>query len=398
VKRVKPESAWAAAVAVVLAGFFWFPATDRTALDTFSPSAGGKKAFYTLSQRLLPDVRREVEALDPPEDAGSLVLLGPARYPGPDEWSALHDWVTEGHTLVFVARMDDPAADLGPFGIKVVPRLGSREAEGDEEEADRAPIERPNAPGESSRLEVDPELASGTFDWPSRGWVEASDDNSWTAVRLDGLPQLVYRPIEGGLVVVGASDYLFTNGALVDPDNGLLAFRVLERAAADGALYFNESLNASGAPKVLGLFFESYLRPVTLQLLVGLLLFAWWGSRRFGPPAGATREARRDVTEHAVALGNLYYKVGSGAHSVDSYLDHLRHELRLGYRGPEAEALADSLARRSRIDRKRVVRIVAMARDLGSRPRATAPEAAGAIRALARLRWSVERGDAGHGA
>ena len=130
-------------------------------------------------------------------------------------------------------------------------------------------------------------------------------------------------------IVVVASDYIFTNRSLTADNNGLLAFRILEAAAPLGPVYFDESMNAAGAPQVVGILLEEPFRLMTLQLLMVTFLFGWMASRRFGPLRTSEATARRSLVEHAEALGNLHFKVGSGSSLVTSYLEFFRRELGL---------------------------------------------------------------------
>lgn len=376
---------------LLLSGFYWLPGSGEAVSDSFSVSLSGKKAFFSLAQRLIADVRRNTEKLQPPEDASTFCLIGPARYPDAREWQQLHQWVKGGGTLVFAARYEDPAAELGPFGLKVVPHMKSADIESKEQDTP------PTASGPG--LETDPELAEGRFDWPSEGWIQGASDEAWIPVRLAGLPQVVFQYVGEGEIVVVASDAIFTNGALVTPENGLLAFRILEHAEAGGPLYFDESLNASGPPKVFGLLFDPPLRPITLQAMMAVLLFGWWGSLRFGPPVVLSQTIRRDITEHAVALGNLHFKVGTGGRLVASYLEHFRHELQLNYLAAAGQDIAATLARRSRLDREVTKSALGLASRTASQERVATAQAAAAVRALARIQEKVHRSKgASHGA
>jgi len=369
---------------LLLSGFFWLPGGGQAVSDSFSVSVSGKKAFFSLAERLLADARRNTEKLQPPENAATFCLLGPARYPDAREWQLLHDWVQAGGTLVFAARAEDPAADLGPFGLKVVFQMRGKENESKHQATKEGEKSLP-------ALEVDPELAEGKFDWASQGWIQGEREEAWVPVRSAGLPQVVYQEMGEGEIVVVASDAIFTNGALLTPEAGLLAFRILDYADTGGPLYFDESLNASGPPKVFGLLFDPPLRPITLQALMAVLLFGWWGIHRFGPPVSLSHALRRDVTEHAVALGNLHFKVGTGGRLVASYLEHFRHELRLNYLAAAGQDVAAALSRRARLDREATKNALGLASRTASRERVAPAQAAAAVRGLARILEKVQR-------
>ena len=362
-KRGMTDALWGAAfVALLLFGYGLLPTPGvRAPFDSFSDDAAGKKAFYLVAEELLTEVRRSSDSLIPDdENADTLVMLGPARYPDRAQWQTLYDWVSQGRALVFAARWQDPAVELEPFGIEIVPKTTTPPDDSDNE-----------ANGDGAPDAIDTELVDGTFEWRSQGRVQTTPTGAADAtVELseEGSPQVVWRPIGDGAIVVVASDYIFTNRSLTTDHHGLLAFRILETAAPLGPVYFDETLNAAGAPRVVGILLEEPFRLMTLQLLIVTLLFGWMASRRFGPLRTSAAAARRSLVEHAEALGNLHFKVGSGASLVTSYLEFFRRELGLRHgaggaleRDPAApRASADEMdetlvaARRANLSRGRV--------------------------------------------
>jgi hypothetical protein len=161
-------------------------------------------------------------------------------------------------------------------------------------------------------------------------------------VSAGGYPQVIWQPVGDGIIIVAASDFIFSNLSVIEPANAVLAFRILEQGSPAGTVYFDEGLNQAGAPKVVGVLFEGPLRLPTLQLLVVTLLFGWMVSRRFGPLVRKGRSERRSLVEHAEALGSLHYKVQTGASLLGSYLEYFGRELGLAVRtGPKGRALED---------------------------------------------------------
>ena len=321
-------------LAVLLLGYGFIPSPcGDQGLDSFNEDGGGKKAFYLLTQSLLPDVGRNAEGLIPQDDnADTLVLLGPARYPDRAQWQTLYDWVAEGRSLVFATRYMDPAVDLGPFGLEVKPYLDwltddeSDNGEGDE--ADAEATEPEPVPADASLTE----LVSGNVDWRTNGYVAFTSPDATIEVSEEGYPQVVRLPVGDGVIVVSASDFIFSNRSLATKgDNGLLAFRLIETAVPLGPVYFDEAMNAAGAPKVVGMLFEEPFRVLTIQLLIVVLLYGWMSSRRFGPPASPVDPARRSLLEHARALGNLHFKIKTGGQVVATYMELFRRELGLRY-------------------------------------------------------------------
>jgi hypothetical protein len=297
---------------LVAAGFGLVPLPrGREGADSFDADGGGKKAFYDFASRLLPDVRRSSRGLVPDDpDADVVVLLGPARYPDRSQWQTLHDWVSRGNAVLFAARWQDPAVDLAPFGIEVVPTI-----EEDSEE----------------KSQVETELLAGDVDWRSLGEVRFADEDAWVVVSLEGSPQVVWQAVGEGAIVVAASDFVFTNLSLTKEENGLLGFRILETTSPTGTVHFDEGLNEAGAPRVVGVLFEPPFRLVVVQLLVIALGFVWMAGRRFGPIEVEGRAVRRSLVEHAEALGILHYRARTGSRLVGSYLEHFRKDLGLSH-------------------------------------------------------------------
>ena len=366
-KRPMIDVLWATAfVALVLLGYGLIPTPGgRAPVDSFSKDAAGKKAFFLIVEELLSEVARSSDSLIPDdENADTLIMLGPARYPDRAQWQTLYDWVSQGRALVFAARWQDPAVELEPFGIEVVPKT--------------------SAPKNGQPIET--ELVDGEFEWRSQGEVRTTPTGAADAtVELSegGSPQVMWRPIGDGAIVVIASDYIFTNRSLTADNHGLLAFRILETAAPSGPVYFDETMNAAGAPRVVGILLEEPFRLMTLQLLIVTLLFGWLVSRRFGPLRTSGAAARRSLVEHAEALGNLHFKVGSGASLVASYLEFFRRKLGLRH-GAGGALERDPAATRAHAEEMDQTLLAARSPNL-SRDRV-----AEAVTFLARLRDSSE--------
>jgi hypothetical protein len=370
--------------------------------DTYSSSFGGKKAFFDLASTLFPAVSRSTENLIPHEGVDTLVVLGPTRYPSQVQWLMLRDWVSEGHALIFAARWQDPEVDLGPFGIQVEAFYGydaeAEEAEASEGGRDEGQAEEeaeppPLPPGAD---EVETDLAGGELEWASFAGIAGDYSPEEIMVSLGGSPQVVWQSVGEGFLVVASSDYIFNNVSLTQGNNGVLAFRILELGYPAETIYFDESLNSAGGPKVVGLLFDDPFRPLTLQLLVFAVLFAWRGSRRFGPSRAERKTVHRSLTEHAAALGNLHFKAGSAGGVVASYLEYFRHELSLQYRKAEE---AQTLAARTGSEVDQVSHLMKNAAQAVKNPNLPRSKAAWLVRSLASLKAKAEHWKgASHGA
>ena len=98
----------------------------------------------------------------------------------------------------------------------------------------------------------------------------------------------------------------------------------------------DESLNVSGTPKVVGLLLNPLFKPLTVQLLIGLVIFGWWRSRRFGPLASETVKARHNIVDHTDSVGALHFKSRDGSSALRSYMRQFFSELKLkSFKGRE---------------------------------------------------------------
>jgi hypothetical protein len=234
-------------------------------------------------------------------------------------------------------------------------------------------------------------MADPNFTWKTEGAVDAPD--SEVLVKSGDRPQAARIRYGAGTIVLSASDFIFSNAALFEREkrNGLLAVKLLEAAGASDDVLFDESLNATGTPRVVGVLLDPALRPTTVQLLVILVIFGWRGNRRFGGLLPKAAPARHDVADHTNSLGNLYYKAHHSKGVLREYLEQLRTELRLRYSaGHEKRALA-SIAQKAQLPVDEVQRLLTEADAATRKPKLTRREAANAIRKLAHLRQAARK-------
>jgi hypothetical protein len=203
--------------------------------------------------------------------------------------------------------------------------------------------------------------------------------------------------------VVAASDQIFSNRVLAsrEDDSALLAYRIVEAAGPGRPVWFEEYLNTVGTSKVVGILLDPEFRHLTLQLGLLLLLFAWWGFRRFGPVQGAPKAERRSIVEHAVALGNLHFKAGTGGRLVGAYLDYFERETGLldflrrpagATRGERIRRAAARLGHGTGTDPEKVGAVLLAAERARRRTNLTAAEALRRIRPLVTLKRRYREG------
>ncbi|MFQ5732491.1 MAG: DUF4350 domain-containing protein [Planctomycetaceae bacterium] len=342
-RHLRTDLTWSAVLILLLVGHFWFPqfGTGR-GHDSYSIDAEGKKAFYRLVQAD-PEghnhsTRRNTDPLARvlnPHTFSSrmrepvLCLLGPARYPNAAEWDALLKWVSSGGRLIVAARDAKPEFAIEDLGVKVV-RLRN-EFDADSDQIDTNLIHR------------------GHIVWKSRARIVATA-RSRSRLSARNSTQVVSCDHGSGVVVVVATDFPFSNEAIAyaDYSNAVLALRMLEAAghAEDNEFIFDESLNASGTPKAVGLLLNPLFKPLSVQMLMGVVLFCWWRSRRFGPLLPPQTVARRNIVDHTDSVGLLLFRAGDGTTALRAYLRQLFAELKMKAHKGREDRVIDPLAHR----------------------------------------------------
>ncbi len=401
-RRYALDGFWLAAVLVVGSMQYWFP-NVRPGIphDSYSTEAEGKKAFYLLLRREAEQrghyAARSFQALDQSvagisarevptrldlSEPPALCLLGPHRYPTNEEWIPILEWVKAGGTLVFAARDNRPNLTLKPLNIAIKPL-------GDLEEADRVP--------DDSGLVRTTLLEEGNLYWETGGWIDAP--NAQPVVQFGGTVQAAVQEYGFGRVIVIATDYPFSNQSLAWEDNSVLAYALIHARPRNpiqpqppvSRVYLDESLNATGIPKIVGVLLDPRLRPLTIQFATLGLVFAWWRSRRFGPLLPAPVPPRRNIVDHTDALGVHAYRTKDGPGMLRAYLRQLRMELKL--HGPSAneDRILEPIARRLNRSPRVIKRVLRQADKASKARKLRRRHAAEAIRRLALLRHAATR-------
>lgn len=378
---------WLALLAALLLFQVWFPFSGPGLVnDTYSVEISGRRAVYELAEKRFASVSRNhdpllkaVRDLDPESEA--LCVLGPARYPTPDEWNALKEWVGNGGRMLI-------AAPLKANKSFEIPGLNARVEmpEADMEEMLKSMMELQNStPGLKSRMLA----GKPEFRWVSAGKV-VSPSGSDVLLESDEGDQAVRIRYGQGWFVVVASDYIFTNASLnrAETVNPYVAYRLLKTVGGDRGVVFDEALNAASQPTVEGLLLSDAVRPATLQVCALLVVFSWAGTRRFGGLLPRTTQPRHDIVDHTDALGNLYFKKNDSAGALRRYFEQWRHDLKLGTQRKDA-AQIERLARRTDRSPGFVKRLVTDTEAALANPRLTRRDAARQIARLADFRTAV---------
>ncbi len=375
----RTEYTWILLTGIILTmTIWWFPGAGSITTDTFSVAHGGKKAFYQSLQRLESNVARSTDELVPNPGAGDRILiLGPARYPTDKEWEQLREDVEQGGTVIFAASDAEPFLKIEQFGLEIVAidedAPASTYSKVPNPTTSTAPTANTPTPTtgtpttppattppanktipvlmqlemESEELIADSVLIDQKVNLKTKAKIKYADsaDTPWEVlVTVDGKTQVILRDLGQGQIMFISTDEMFSNEAMTHPDQALLAYRIIEATPTWGMTWFDETLNSSGVPKVLGILFDPLFRAVTLQLILIAVLFGWSGSLRYGPAAPPISGKRRSIVEHAEALGILYYRSKAGSHAVESMHEYLNLQLRnlygVGFKVDNASALA----------------------------------------------------------
>lgn len=364
------------AALAVLALHFWFPDFGGGVLhNTYSTTAEGQRAFYRLVQSqaawTLRNSRPLTRALPEHAVGGTLCILGPERWPTHQEWDAILDWVADGGQLLFAFR-EEAEQQIPRINVRYIPREGS-------------------GPPDDSLPPQTTLVDSREIAWWTDGRLLAPQGR--LLVAYDDTPQAVVVAHGAGRIVVSASSLVFSNQLLTYGDNPALAYRLLEACGDVEDVTFDESLNETGTPKTVGLLFDAELRPLTLQLILLCVLYAWWNNRRFGPLERSSVQARHNIVDHTDNVGLGYWRSRDGAGVLRAFLRTLLSELRTAMSGVAANAALEAAARR--LNRP----VASLRQDLQAAQRAAKKtdldrrQAARFIRRLAAVRLAVLRRD-----
>lgn len=320
---------------------YWFPRFDMSPHeDTYSVEIGGRNAFYQLCDRRFGTVRRNFTSLTTAllrlDERAVLCIVGASRSPTEAEWTAIAEWVARGGRLIYAAPLEEPGDECAAFELTIHGPGSSQSGTKAARQSNllqRAKLdERP----------VTTKLAEGDrVRWKTRGKISVRSSRAKTVVEQKESLQGVRVAHGVGVAIILASDYIFSNESLADSrsDNAPLAFHLVESLReSDDVLWFDESLNVTGHPRVVGIVLHDIIRPVTLQAVLLLLLFAWQGRTPFGPTLAPVLNPRRDIAAHTDALGTQYYRVENGVEVFRAYATMFCSEFRLRVDGPAVVA------------------------------------------------------------
>lgn len=311
-------------VAVVVVGVVLIgaPAGPRPPLDPSSNDPLGTRALVLLVEEL----GAEVEVSDKAPGAGddvALVLDDDLGEAGRDDVEA---WVEAGGTLVVA----DPMSLLHPFPVEAVGGLGLLQAPFDGTCAlpALASVAKVEPPGGSIGYELVPG-SEGCF---------RRDGAAYVAVATQG---------EGNVVAVGGAG-LFTNQALGDADNAVLAAALLAPRAGTTVAFLRPPAPGGGDDDLSDLV-GANVKASMAQLAVAFGVYVLWRARRLGSPVAEPQPVALASSDLVAAVANLLQQARHHDAAAGLVGDDLRRRLgeRLGLGGdaPAAQVAAVAAVR-----------------------------------------------------
>lgn len=290
---------WLTAVGLlILLQFWWLPGSPGTPDDSYSAAVGGKRGLYETLKVLSGDgliapVRRETDEFIP-DDASTLLIIGPDRSPDEREERELASFVANGGRLLITPGWSVPGLNITALGVQThdggfsedsdepvelppatvppepadstdqpqltaeaeedstVPPEAARTPpsnEADDEvrstenqsEAERVVRERSRVPtavesGNASELrvasvQVTSPLMPDSVSWRTRAALSVTQPTAEVlVVTAQGVTQAASWSYGNGRVLVSASPDVFSNSSFLFPESAELAIRLIEHA------------------------------------------------------------------------------------------------------------------------------------------------------------------------
>jgi hypothetical protein len=342
---------------------------DREGWDD-SPS--GQAGVLDLLKRYGFEARERLAPLAKIGSTGSsgagpdIVVLLPEIEVPKEDWAKLDSWVTDGGTLIVAGA----SRELPPW---LPVKLSTKAA------TVSAPITVPAQPepwftGKTVLVPPGPSLEITRAAAPPVRSGAADDDGDdgdddepppglWPLLERAGHPCAAEGFHGDGRVVVLADERLFTNAALLVPDDAALVADLLRR---DGQrLELADELTGLVSPNPLASVSRGRLAPALAQLALLVVLFFCYRGAHFGRPRDPLLARRRAFAEHARAVGVQYARGRAARHALWLYggyaLERLRERLHLAG-GKSLSSVAEAVATRTGRPLGEVMRVLVEAR------------------------------------
>ncbi|CAN5482161.1 DUF4350 domain-containing protein [soil metagenome] len=310
------------ALLLLLVGFaaLFSGANPARAYDLDGSGADGLRALRLWLEKMDYTVERMGNrhfAL--PEDV-SLLFVYPNFQPFTgEEATLLHDWVSNGHTLILIGPTDREAALMETFGVAIV---------FNDQFMQTATQQQPLLPASDATFRQ-------FVTFSNLNLAEAPDAVTVLATE-DQAPLVAVRRLGRGTVWHLTEDFALTNEQLHDKNVAALVPALLRTAATSSKLLFDTyhlygaDLQDSSDQQITTLQEWLYGTPfgwATLFTLGAILLYLILQGQRLGPALpmqNATR--RREAAEYVAAMATLYRR----AHQRQAVAQHHKRRLKLG--------------------------------------------------------------------
>jgi hypothetical protein len=289
-------SAVAAAALATLAALWFFDNFERVPVKTHEGmQKEARRNPYLAAERLFSRLGRTVTrishsaALDTLDEDGVLILeQGHQRPIDPKRAERLLEWVERGGYLIVEAESsdDDPLLQL----------LDVKRGEWSDREECAAPYVEAILPGDETRYRL---LSYG------QGLAAGKVAPEWRVSGQDEDLILHYAWGRGNVTVVSRLNFL-DNWNLGDFDHAELAWAMLRRYQPDSVISFAARLEH---PTLWQWLAESAWRAL-ISVAALVVLWLWSVVPRFGGMRATPGAARRDLTQHLLAIGRSLWREG----------------------------------------------------------------------------------------
>jgi hypothetical protein len=380
---------------VVGVGLLSLLAGCRQDREDWDESPSGSAGVLEVLRQYGFEARERLVALSRLSDKGAgggegvdVIVLMPDVEVAKDDWKKLETWVSAGGGLV-VAGAARELPDWIPVELDVkTPGLVSAPLRGSARLSSWFTGKHLRVPrGHALKIKKTAEApAVSEADDRHRAARDDDDDDEddedddeapdgmWPLLLRGDAPYAAEGFVGDGRVVVLADERLFTNVALLVPDDAALVTDLLRR---DGKrVEVADGLTGLVSPNPLASVSRGQLAPALAQLALVVLLFFLWKGAHFGRPRDPVLSRRRAFAEHARALGVQYGRARAARHALWLYgafaLERLRERLRLAG-GKGLSSVAEGVAARTGRPLGEVMRLLVEARPDPEAPAPTGP-------------------------
>ncbi|MDQ3250313.1 MAG: DUF4350 domain-containing protein, partial [Chloroflexota bacterium] len=274
--------------------------------DLDSPAPEGLRALRLWLERMAYRVvRMDNQVFELPVNA-DLLFIFPNQQPYTEaEARQLHQWVTQGHTLVLIGTDADDRALVEQFGAYTTSSLGLTQA---------LSQQQPLLPDADASLQTNQSGVStlDLTDAPSAVPVLAN---------AEGAPTLAVQSVGQGVVWHLSLQHAPLNAALNEPDQARIVPALLREVPAGGTIVFDtyhlygSAQDAASNRQIASLQDWLYRTPpgwASLFTLGATLLYLGLQGRRLGPalPTPASLR-RREAAEYVRAMAALHQRAQS---------------------------------------------------------------------------------------